>query len=120
MTSKILHSSLKGIKLNKYLCLAMVTGSVSFNLLDNPQFGIFVETLSGNQYNLPGRTYMSTCVLPGIHQKCKEGVKALLKNKKYISFTTDAWRSFNRDSYITITAHVIDDNLELHCKRLKS
>ena len=32
MTSKILHNSLKGIKLNKYLCLAMVTGSVSWNL----------------------------------------------------------------------------------------
>ena len=52
--------------------------------------------------------------MPGVYEACKEGVKALLKNKKNISFTTDAWRSFNRDSYITITAHVIDDKLELH------
>ena len=114
MTSKILHNSLKGLKLNKYLCLAMVSGSVSWNLLDNPQFAIFVEHLSIHQYNLPSRTYMLTCVMPGVHEACKEGVKALLKNKKNISFTTDAWRSINRDSYITITAHVIDDKLELH------
>ena len=114
MTSKILHNSLKGIKLNNSLCLAMVTGSVPFNFLDNPHFAIYVEALSGRQYNLPSRTYMSTCVLPGIHQKCKEGVSALLKNIKYISFTTDCWRSFNRDSYITVTAHLIDDNHVLH------
>ena len=82
MTSKILHNSLKGLKLNKYLCLAMVSGSVSWNLLDNPQFAIFVEHLSNHQYNLPSRTYMLTCVMPGVHEACKEGVKALLKNKK--------------------------------------
>merc|ERR1712121_156056 len=38
----------------------------------------------------------------------------ILQNKKHISFTTDAWRSINKDSYITVTAHVIDDNLVLH------
>merc|ERR1712002_471593 len=114
MTSKILHNSHKGIKLNNTLCLSMVTGSVPFNFLDNPHFARYVENLSGRQYNLPGRTYMSTCVLPGMWMKCKEGVSALLKNVKYISFTTDCWRSFNRDGYITVTAHLIDDNHVLH------
>ena len=114
MTTKILHDSLKGRKLNKYLCLALVSGSVSWNLLDNAQLAIFVEHLSNHQYKLPSRTYMLTCVVPGVYEACKEGVKALLQKNIYISFTTDAWRSINKDSYITITAHVLDDNLELH------
>ena len=114
MCSKILHTSYKGMKLNKSLCLALITGSVPFKFLDNPHFGMYVETLSGNQYNLPSRTYMSTSVMPSIHHKLKQAVSDLLKNKKYISFTTDCWRSFNKDSYITVTAHFIDEDHVLH------
>ena len=57
---------------------------------------------------------MTTCIVPAVYQACKDAVRAILQNKKNISFTTDAWRSINKDSYITITAHVLDDNLELH------
>ena len=114
MTTKIYPDSYKGRKLNKYLCMALLSGSVSWNFLDNVAFGIFVEGLSNNRYNLPSRTYMTTCIVPGVYQACKCAVSAILQKTKNISFTTDAWRSFNRDSYITITAHVIDDDLELH------
>ena len=96
------------------MCLALLSGSVSWKILDNPQFAHFVEYLSDYLYKLPSRTYMSTCIVPGVFEACKEGVRAILQNKKHISFTTDAWRSINKDSYITVTAHVIDDNLVLH------
>ena len=114
MTLKIDPDSYKGRKLNKYLCMALLSGSVSWNFLDNVQFGIFVEHLSNHMYKLPSRTYMTTCIVPAVYQACKDAVRAILQNKKNISFTTDAWRSINKDSYITITAHVLDDNLELH------
>ena len=114
MTTKIYPDSYKGRKLNKYLCMALLSGSVSWNFLDNVAFGIFVECLSNNRYKLPSRTYMTTCIVPGVYQACKCAVSAILQKTKNISFTTDAWRSFNKDSYITITAHVIDDDLELH------
>ena len=32
----------------------------------------------------------------------------------HISLTTDAWRSFSKKSYITVTAHILDEDLELH------
>ena len=114
MTLKIDPDSYKGRKLNKYLCMALLSGSVSWNFLDNVQFGIFVEYLSNHMYKLPSRTYMTTCIVPAVYQACKDAVRAILQNKKNISFTTDAWRSINKDSYITITAHVLDNNLELH------
>ena len=114
MTLKIDPDSYKGRKLNKYLCLALLSGSVSWNFLDNVPFGIFVECLSNNKYKLPSRTYMTTRIVPGVYQACKGAVSAILQKIKNISFTTDAWRSFNKDSYITITAHALDDDLELH------
>ena len=114
MTSKIDPDSYKGRKLNKLLCMALLSGSVSWNILDNVPFGLFVESLSNHTYKLPSRTYMTTCIVPAVYQACKDAVKAILITKKNISFTTDAWRSTNKDSYITITAHVLDDDLVLH------
>jgi len=44
----------------------------------------------------------------------KEVVTDILKNIQHIAFTTDAWRSFHKDSYIRITAQVLDAELTLH------
>ena len=50
MTKKIDPCSLKGRKINKYLCLAILSGSLPWNILDNVQFAMFVELLSDNRY----------------------------------------------------------------------
>ena len=57
---------------------------------------------------------MTSCIVPCMYKACKVAVSKILKKIQHISFTTDAWRSFNKDSYITITAHVLDEELELH------
>ena len=57
---------------------------------------------------------MNSTVVPAVYNACKGAVSDILKKIQHISFTTDAWRSFNKDSYITITAHVLDDDLTLH------
>ena len=57
---------------------------------------------------------MTSCIVPSIYQACRGAVSDILKKIKHISFTTDAWRSLTKDSYITITAHVLDEELELH------
>ena len=41
-------------------------------------------------------------------------VKDLLSKCKNIGLTADAWSSINHKSYITITAHTIDDAGDLH------
>ena len=94
--------------------LAILSGSLPFNVLDNVQFAIFVESLSGNRYKLPSRTYMTTTVVSAMYKATREVITEMLKNIQHIAFTTDAWRSFHKDSYITITAHVLDDDLTLH------
>ena len=43
---KISHESKKGQELNIKLMLAMISSSVPFNILDNAEWGVFIETLS--------------------------------------------------------------------------
>merc|ERR1711895_383492 len=75
---------------------------------------MFVETLSDKRYNLPSCTYMTSTIVPAMFKSSREVVTDMLKNIHHIAFTTDAWRSFHKDSYITITAHVLDDDFTLH------
>ena len=87
------------------------------NILDNVNFGMFIDDVSDNRYKLPSRTYMSHTVIPSLFVACEEIVTKLLMKRQYISLTTDAWRSFNRKSYITVTAHTIiedEKGLTLH------
>ena len=112
--TQIEHASTKGRNLNKQLGLAILSGSLPFNVLDNVNFAIFVEMLSENRYKLPSRQYMTTTIVSAMYKATREVITEMLKNIQHIAFTTDAWRSFHKDSYITITAHVLDDDLTLH------
>ena len=72
-TRKIGHASTKGHELNVKLGKAMISGSLSFNLLDNVEFGMFVESLSDYTYNLPSRGYMSGAIVPIMYNACNIG-----------------------------------------------
>ena len=111
---KIPHNSTRGCDLNIKLMLAMISSSVPFNILDNPEWGVFVETLSGNQYHLPCRQYMNGQIVPIIYSACKKAVTEKIENIHHIALTTDAWKSFAKQSYITLTCHIIDHNGKLH------
>ena len=69
---KISHNSARGCDLNMKLMLAMISSSVSFNILDNPEWGVFVETLSCHQYHLPSRMYMNGTIVPILYAACKK------------------------------------------------
>ena len=105
---------MRGREYDTLLCQAMLSGSLSFNLLDNVRFTMFVEAISGNVYNLPSRGYMTRTVVPILYRACEDAVRDKIKNVHNISITTDAWKSFAKHSYITITCHIIDDEGNLH------
>ena len=87
---------------------------MTFNILDNVHFGMFVESLSNNFYNLPSRTFMNGTIVPVVYKACQDAVREMIKNVHHISLTTDAWKSFAKQSYITLTCHIIDDECKLH------
>lgn len=88
--NKISHNSPRGRDLNIKLCLALISSSVPFTLLDNPDWGVFLETLSFKQYNLPSRQYMNGTIVPIIYKGCKKSVIEIIEKVHHIALTTDA------------------------------
>ena len=111
---KISHDSKKGRELNVKLLIAMISSSVSFNILDCPEWGVFVECLSGDKYNLPSRQYMNASIVSPVFNACEKSVIDILKTQHHIAITTDIWKSFSKHSYVTLTSHIIDHTGELH------
>ena len=94
--------------------LAMISSSVPFNILDNAEWGVFVETLSDHQWNLPCHQYMNGTIVPLVYAACKKAVIEKIQSQHHIALATDAWKSYAKQSYITLTCHLIDHNGELH------
>ena len=44
-----------------------------------------------------------------------ERIKNILKTTKHIGITTDAWTSLGHKYYITLRAHLLDDNSNMVC-----
>ncbi|MCP4141638.1 MAG: hypothetical protein GY755_15415, partial [Chloroflexi bacterium] len=57
---------------------------------------------------------MTRTVIPVLYRACKDAIKDMLEHVPYIALTTDAWKSISKQSYITVTAHMIDDEGVLH------
>lgn len=64
---KVGHHSQKGREWDTLLCQAMISGSLSLNILDNVQFAMFIESVSCNLYNLPSRGYMTGTIIPVVY-----------------------------------------------------
>ncbi|MCP4255070.1 MAG: hypothetical protein GY775_17020, partial [Candidatus Scalindua sp.] len=108
------HQSQKGREWDVLLSQAIISGSLPYNILDNVQFGVLVESLSSNAYRLPSRGYMNRTVVPIVYRACQDVIKDRLKHVPHIALTTDAWKSISKQSYITVTSHMIDDEGILH------
>ena len=99
--------------IDRQLAKMFVSSNVSFNLLDNKHFGNYSKNILNGRYNIPGRTFMMGTLIPGMYQEAKEDIKKILRTVQHLTLCTDAWTSLTNASYITITAHVLDHNLEL-------
>ena len=106
----IKHESGRGQELHVKLGLARLSSCTPFNILDNPDWGRFMESLSHYQFYLPSRSYVTSTVIPNIYLACKNAVVEKIKGQPHIALTTDCWKSFAKQSYVTITCHIIDQD----------
>ena len=56
---------------------------------------------------------MMGTLINNMFQETKADIKKLLRTVRHLALCTDAWTSLTNASYITITAHVLDQNFEL-------
>ena len=104
------RSDKKVMRVDAKLGRLLISSSASCTLLDNPEFGVFCEEILAGRYNVPTRGYMLANVINPMFHEAKENIKMKLQKCKCIGLTTDAWTSIAQKSFITITAHIIDED----------
>lgn len=82
-----------------------------FNMVENRKFIQMFNVLEP-KFKMPCRGHFSEKVIPEIYNETKQSVKEYLKNADCVALTTDSWTSRATQSYITITAEVINEKWE--------
>uniref|UniRef100_A0A1A7WWP6 BED-type domain-containing protein n=1 Tax=Iconisemion striatum TaxID=60296 RepID=A0A1A7WWP6_9TELE len=82
-----------------------------FNIVENRKFIQMFKVLE-LKFKMPCRGHFSEKVIPDIYYETKQSVKECLKNADCVALTTDSWTSRATQSYITITAQVINEKWE--------
>ncbi|XP_045483055.1 zinc finger BED domain-containing protein 4-like [Harmonia axyridis] len=75
-------------------------------------FRKFISALNPN-YQLPSKFVISNTLLPPIYEECVHSIRNIINSGKTFCITTDAWTSIDTVSYVSITAHFIDENFDL-------
>ena len=62
------------------------------------------------RYHIPSRHHFSDTVIPNLVKRAEAAVAKMLEKAKHFSFTSDIWTcSHTNDSFISLTAHWIDE-----------
>lgn len=71
---------------------------------------------------VPGRTYFTERVIPGIYKRTRMSIESQIKVASYLSFTTDIWTSdHNAFAFISLSGHWLTQEFKakhavLNCK----
>lgn len=91
-----------------YICSAMVPYSV----VENPGFRRLIKVCEPH-YDMVSRKRMTEQVIPNMYSVVKETVKSKLQSAERLGITSDTWTSVATQSYISVTAHYIDEEWNL-------
>lgn len=83
-----------------------------FSVVENQGFRRLLHTLEP-KYTIPSRTHFTRTVIPNLYEESKSKIVQILKDAASIAITTDGWTSRGTQSYITITAHTINNDWKM-------
>ena len=72
-------------------------------------FTQLIKTLEP-RYDMDSRTHITQSLLPTMYDDLKNKIKDKLASAKQVSLTTDGWTSRGTKSFITVTAHIINES----------
>ncbi|GBN05902.1 hypothetical protein AVEN_129983-1 [Araneus ventricosus] len=76
-------------------------------------FRVFVSALNPS-YRLPNRDTIVNTLLPAIYEQVSHDVRQACCAIKKACLTTDCWTSANNDSFMSVTAHYLDDEFKMN------
>lgn len=91
-----------------------------FRIVEAVEFKKFVAMLCSG-YTLPSRKTISLSLIPKYYNEVREELQRELQSIKAISLTTDGWTSMNNESFVAVTAHILEkDSKTTHLGCIKT
>lgn len=82
------------------------------SIVENSGFQKLINLLD-SRYKLPSRKLIGTTLIPNLYESTRHKIETILSQAKYVSLTSDVWTSLNTISFITVTVHFFDIDLNL-------
>lgn len=102
----------KSIALDTQLLKMICKEYHPFSVVEDPEFKKFINMLCPN-YSLPSRKTLANSLMPRLHKELFDKINYNLSSAKSICLTSDGWTSMNNISFYALTAHFIDDEINL-------
>ena len=96
-----------------YLGLLLINDLRPLNDCNSQNLANFIHVFD-DKYNMPCPSTLRTNVLIPMFDDTKNIIKRILDPINDIAFTTDGWSSRSDHSYITVKAHALDSDCNLH------
>ena len=79
-----------------------------YSVVENEGFQYLLHILEP-RYHFPNRKLFTDKEIPLLYEKVRHEIAKSLSNAKRVAITVDGWTSRATDSYVTVTAHYIDE-----------
>lgn len=108
MKNKLPRSGNRATAITKSIGVFIAKDMRPYSVVENKGFQHMINVLEP-RYDLPSRVYFSEKVIPKLYEEVKAEVESDLKNAEFVALTSDGWTSRSTESYITVTAHFIQE-----------
>jgi zinc finger BED domain-containing protein 1 (E3 SUMO-protein ligase ZBED1) len=83
-----------------------------FQIVESPRFKAFVYSLNSS-YRLPTRATVSSEMIPALAGRINNKIGQYVQHIQDVCLTSDGWTSRANENYLAVTAHFIDNNLQM-------
>ena len=117
--SPLANNSARAKSITDALSFFLCKGIQPYSITSNEGFKHLLEVLEP-RYSIPDRKVFSDKLVPALYEKVKVDVVDSMSRAQRVSITVDGWTSRATDSYITVTAHYVNDEWDLQSHVLQT
>nr|XP_055034732.1 E3 SUMO-protein ligase ZBED1-like isoform X2 [Misgurnus anguillicaudatus] len=105
-------NSARSVKITEAIAGFICKDMRPYCVVENVGFRRLMKVMEPN-YVIVSRKRLSEEVIPNMYQTVKDGVMCKLKTAERVGITSDTWTSVATESYMSVTAHYIDEQWNL-------
>ncbi|XP_028254439.1 zinc finger BED domain-containing protein 1-like [Parambassis ranga] len=111
-TLQLPANSARSLKITEAIAGFICKDMRPYSVVENEGFRRLIK-VTEPLYVMVSRKRLSEEVIPNMYQSVKEDVKSKLKSAVRVGITSDTWTSVATESYMSVTAHYIDEEWNL-------